>query len=141
MNLEQHTPSETHLDELRHLAPPMRSLWQALESHKSDQTDGSPGRFTPDLEARSLARTVQEVTMDTDRTQQISELPAQPEIPRSQFARGLALREQDPDRMHLGEFAEGQRTASPLAGGPHRGRTRECGRRDSNPQGLSPTGT
>ena len=63
--------------------------------------------------------------MDTDRTQQISELPAQPEIPRSQFARGLARREQDPERMHLGEFAEGQRTAPPHATGPHRGRFSE----------------
>jgi DNA-binding MarR family transcriptional regulator len=49
--------SETHLDELRHLAPAMRSLWQALDAHQGDQTDGSPGRFTPggSVEPRSLA--------------------------------------------------------------------------------------
>jgi hypothetical protein len=63
--------------------------------------------------------------MDTDRTHQTDEVPVQPEIPRSQFARGMARRAQDPDRMHLGEFAEGQRTASPPASGPHRGRFSE----------------
>jgi DNA-binding MarR family transcriptional regulator len=47
--------SETHLDELRHLAPAMFSLWEALESHKHDQTNGSPGKFTLGLEPAPLA--------------------------------------------------------------------------------------
>ena len=47
--------SETHLDELRHLAPAMRSLWQVLETDEANQTDGSPGHIAPGLEPRSLA--------------------------------------------------------------------------------------
>ena len=63
--------------------------------------------------------------MDTDRTHTVREVPVQPEIPRSQFARGIARRARDPERMRLGAFADGQQTAPPPAGAPHRGRFSE----------------
>ena len=47
--------SETHLDELRQLAPAMRSLWQALEPSEPNQIDGSLGHLASSLEPRSLA--------------------------------------------------------------------------------------
>jgi hypothetical protein len=50
------------------------------------------------------------------------ELPVQPEIPRSRFALGQAHYPSDLETLRLGQFCDGQRTRTPLAGRPHRGR-------------------
>jgi hypothetical protein len=49
----------------------------------------------------------------------------QPEIPRSQFARGMARRERDPEALRLGRFSDGQETLTRTRGIPHRGRFSE----------------
>lgn len=63
--------------------------------------------------------------MNRNRSRNSSERPAQPEIPRSRFARGMLRHERDPERMRLGGFADGQRTFPPQQRAPHRGRFSE----------------
>jgi hypothetical protein len=54
-----------------------------------------------------------------------AERPIQPEIPRSQFARGMAKRPTDPEAMPLGRFSEGQEKLHSSHTHPHRGRFSE----------------
>jgi hypothetical protein len=53
------------------------------------------------------------------------ERPVQPEIPRSQFARGMAKRPAEPDAMPLGRFSDGQEKLPSSHTHPHRGRFSE----------------
>ncbi len=60
--------------------------------------------------------------MHDDQAHSAIEQPAQPEIPRSRFARGMLRRERTDEEMRLGGFGDGQRATPIAAPGPHRGR-------------------
>jgi hypothetical protein len=63
--------------------------------------------------------------MRIDHAPGAAERPVQPEIPRSQFARGMAKRPTDPEALPLGRFSEGQETLPSSHIHPHRGRFSE----------------
>jgi hypothetical protein len=69
--------------------------------------------MTTDRSHTTHARRVQPDTHDQ---------PVQPEIPRSKYARGMLRQDRDPFALRLGGFGDGQRTTTPPARGPHRGR-------------------
>jgi hypothetical protein len=57
-----------------------------------------------------------------DHAQAAAERRFQPEIPRSQFARGMARYPRDLEDLRLGRFSEGQQTLPIPSAGLHRGR-------------------
>jgi hypothetical protein len=60
--------------------------------------------------------------MHEHQSQITTEQPFQPEIPRSQFARGMVRCERAPEELRLGQFSDGQRTGPTPRSGLHRGR-------------------
>ena len=63
--------------------------------------------------------------MQTEQAHTTIEQPFQPEIPRSQFARGMLRRERTADELRLGRFTDGQQTTTTTTDGLHRGRFSE----------------